>query len=41
MKDILFGKIRINYSDIFYNLHLISSDVFILAVKEKIKERKR
>jgi hypothetical protein len=39
-KDILFGKIRINYSVIFYDLHLISNDGFMIAVKEKRKERK-
>jgi hypothetical protein len=34
-------KIRINYSVIFYDLHLISNDGFMIAVKEKMKERKR
>ncbi len=35
MRDILFGKIRINHSNIFYDLHMISSDGFMIAIKEK------
>jgi hypothetical protein len=32
MRDILFGKIRINPSNIFYDLQMISSDGFMIAI---------